>query len=198
MTLLAYKDGLLAADTGCTRSNTREGAVKLSLYHDDTLPFGPYIGVALGGLTNHMSAWSQEFVAMLNSAASQSKVVQDTQFWAGRISRFQPEQPLSCNGIVVLRRAEAGTPMVWWFDSSIDHAPHPGRMVEVDPEREPLVLMGHDHGVLAALGYHEAAPRATSAQIIRGVAQVVSVVDVKYGVDTIDFGQATPQLENTL
>lgn len=198
MTLLAYKDGLLAADTGCSRSNTREGAVKLSLYHDETLPFGPYIGVALGGLTNHMSAWSQEFVDMLNASATPTKTVQDIPFWVDRIERFQPEQPLSCNGIVVLRRAELSTPLVWWFDSSIDHAPHPGRMVPVDPEREPLVLMGHDHGVLAALGYHEAAPRATSAQIIRGVAEVVGVVDVKYGVDTIDFGQTTPKLENAL
>lgn len=165
MTLIVYKDGVLAADCGATRSNSREYARKLRTVETKNRVY--HFGYA-GEMPSIERHWER----------------------ARRLIR-QGDRPvveleLNCSGLVVEVDMRSGAHSVYSFNNFKDN-PAKGVLV---PERDDFAVEGWDTAVTSALAIESVIPFDAPA-IIYAVSRVNSGCDTKYGVDALCVGDNT-------
>lgn len=156
MTLIVYKDGYLAADTGATRNDSREYFNKI--FHRSTKHHDYWVAYA-GTIDAIYSHW-----AFLNDPDS-------------------TEVPV-CNseGIIVRTEHTTGEVEVFTF-CNFEHAT--GRGVWIPEDTNHLVVQGADSAVSMALAINHVRPEFTAAQIIASVSEVNTACDTRFGVRSV-------------
>lgn len=162
MTLLVYKDGILAADTGATRNDSRELAHKIFRFanRNHTL-FIAYAG-ELGAIAAHRYMIEQQMAD-------------------GNLRYKEPTPEWECRGIAVLRDENTGKHSVFSF-SCFDGSTSRGVW---QPEYDNMVTYGWDSAVTSALAINHVCPHYTAWQIIKSVAEINSGCDTLAGVDWV-------------
>lgn len=163
MTLLVYKDGVLAADNGCTRNGSREQYHKIKTVEARN----HFYVVAYAGETDSIEAHHQD---MMRRAKADLDMTRDYPI-------------LGCRGIAVKQDLRTGDHHVFTFNCFEEAR---GRGVWC-PEHTNFIAEGWDEAVLAATAMVEVAPNLTAPQIIHHVSKVHNSCDVKYGIDWVNI-----------
>ena len=160
MTLIVYKDGVLAADCGATRYGSREAASKLRTVKTKNRVY--HFGYA-GELPSIERHWG---IAR--------KLIQHG-------DRPVVELELNCSGLVVEVDMRSGEQGVYSFNNFKDN---PAKGV-LAPERNDFAAEGWESAVISALAI-ESVTSLNAPHIIYAVSKINSGCDTKYGVDTIN------------
>lgn len=159
MTLIVYKDGVLAADCGATRDGSREASRKLR-----TVEAKNY--VYHFGYAGEIPSIEQHFKKVKDLIARGANPVVDLE--------------LNCSGLMVEHDLRRGTHDVYSFNNFKDN-PAKGVLV---PERHAFVVEGWGTAVTSALAI-ESVTFFDAPLIIYATSEINSGCDTKYGVDTI-------------
>lgn len=166
MTLLVLKDGVLAADTGCTRSDSREYYNKIRAFH---FADGTDAVIAFGGSTYGIA-----------------KCIQSLQ---GSDTLVIPQTNLDIIGLGVLRSAGE----ISYFSFLCDDSAASGAIQQEDTVHElatqPCLTMGADSAWITARAIAYTAPHLSAMAVIRTAAELVSTCDVRHGVTAFDINQ---------
>lgn len=167
MTLLVFRDGVLAADTGCTRNDSREVFYKIRRIPKRLRTYF----VAYAGDTDAIALHE----TMLRE---QANYIDPSQLPA-----------MNCKGIVVEQDTATGMLRIYTFNQ---YEGATGRGVLV-PEPRPEVFEGWDSAVTAAQAVaHVTDLSATS--IISVVADINTAVQLPDGVEYVDFKMGEARL----
>jgi hypothetical protein len=159
MTLIVYKDGVLAADCGATRDGSREASRKLRTV--ETKNYVYHFGYA-----GEIPSIEQHFKKVKDLIARGANPVVDLE--------------LNCSGLMVEHDLRRGTHDVYSFNNFKDN-PAKGVLV---PERSTFVAEGWGAAVTSALAI-ESVTFFDAPLIIYATSEINSGCDTKYGVDTI-------------
>lgn len=162
MTLLIYKDGILAADTGCTRNESREVAHKIYAASNSN---HKYI-IAYAGEMCAIAAHFRELKRRIDNG-----IDCETEY-----------PPMNCEGIVIRRNERTGEFNVFSFNCFAEST---GRGVWCT-ETANAVFVGWGSAVTSAIAINHVCPHYSAAQIIKYVSDVNSACDIIAGVDWID------------
>lgn len=165
MTLIVYKDGVLAADCGATRSNSREAARKLRTVEAKNRVY--HFGYA-GELPSIERHW--EIASGLIRQGDRPVV----------------ELELNCSGLVVEVDMRSGEHGVYSFNNFKDN-PAKGVLV---PEHGRFAAEGWESAVISALAITHVID-FNAAGIIRAVSEINSSCDIMYGIDIINVADGT-------
>lgn len=155
MTLLVYKNGVLAANNGATRNGSRERFTKITTF---TVGKHAY-ALAAAGEVDSIVAYRE---------------------WMN-IVRDEREHPpeLNCSGIIVRTDGNTGDRTVYTFNC-FPHAR--GRGVWVPEDADSTVIDGADHAVSMALAVDHVRPELEAGAIIRLVSEINVDADCRFGV----------------
>lgn len=160
MTLLVYKDGVLAADRGCTRFDSREEFEKIFISPD-----GDAVCAYAGETDAILRHW-----ALCNSTDMQTD------------NPVTELPPMNCEGLCVLYYGDQ--PEVYEF-SCWEANTGRGMLIPLAPNR--VGYMGNSNAIAMAMGVVQAQPTWSAAKIIREVAEICNAVDIKYGISTYNI-----------
>lgn len=165
MTLIVYKDGVLAADCGATRDGSREASRKLRTV--ETKNYVYHFGYA-----GEIPSIEQHFKKVKDLIARGANPVVDLE--------------LNCSGLMVEHDLRRGTHDVYSFNNFKDN-PAKGVLV---PEVSGFAVEGWESAVISALAI-ESVTCLNAPHIICAVSRVNSGCDTKYGVDAIPVSDGT-------
>lgn len=160
MTLLIYKDGVLAADRGCTRFESREEFEKILI-----APDGDVVCAYAGETDAVMRHW-----ALCNSPDHDPSTP---------VAEFPP---MNCEGLCVLYHGDQ--PVIYEF-SCWEANTGRGMLVPLAPNR--VGYMGNSNAIAMAMGVVQAQPTWSAAMVIREVAEICNAVDIKYGISAYNI-----------
>lgn len=161
MTLLVYRNGILAADTGSTRNDSREEFHKIFVADSDE----GTLAIAYTGYLHDISAHWKEVLRRLRNGEDVT---------AGGYPKIY------AHGIAVQITPDEAPHRVYTFHCSGDSG---GVWLE---EQTNMAIDGADTAVTAAKAIASVLPREPAAGVVRKTAQVNSACDTQYGVDSID------------
>jgi hypothetical protein len=176
MTLIVYKNGELAADSGCTRNDSREFARKIRTHRNGIIS----VNVGYSGNLDAIERHWREVVKRID---------------AGNYS-FMDEYPamnaagiavVTCNAPELLPFAmpheiEADLNTYVFTFNCFDHATGNGVWVR---EHSRMVCEGADFATCSAIAIDHVAPHMSASDIIYAVAEVNSSVDTGHGIHKI-------------
>lgn len=176
MTLIVYKNGELAADSGCTRNDSREFARKIRTHRNGIIS----VNVGYSGNLDAIERHWREVVKRID---------------AGNYS-FMDEYPamnaagiavVTCNAPELLPFAmpheiEADLNTYVFTFNCFDHATGNGVWVR---EHSCMVCEGADFATCSAIAIDHVAPHMAASDIIYAVAEVNSSVDTGHGIHKI-------------
>lgn len=162
MTLIVYKDGILAADCGATRSNSREHARKLRTVETKNRVY--HFGYA-GEMPSIERHW--EIARKLIQQGDRPVV----------------ELELNCSGLMVEVNMRNSEHSVYSFNNFKDN-PAKGVLV---PERDDFAVEGWDTAVTSALAI-ESVTFFDAPLIVYATSKINSGCDTRYGVDALCVG----------
>lgn len=176
MTLIVYKNGELAADSGCTRNDSREFARKIRTHRNGIIS----VNVGYSGNLDAIERHWREVVKRID---------------AGNYS-FMDEYPamnaagiavVTCNAPELLPFAmpheiEADLNTYVFTFNCFDHATGNGVWVR---EHSHMVCEGADFATCSAIAIDHVAPHMSASDIIYAVAEVNLSVDTGHGIHKI-------------
>lgn len=165
MTLLVYANGVLAADTGCTRFGSREQFRKIrQLVTEDKL-----YTLAYAGEVDAIEAHWQHFLT------NRTTIV---------------DKPLNCEGIMVVVPMSEGL-----MPPNPDHTVASFNCFDtatgggIPVTSYDFEVVGANSAVVAALAIYNVKPHWTGERIVPSVAEVCRDCDTRFGVDYVDFNR---------
>lgn len=174
MTLIVYKNGILAADTGCTRNSSRERYHKLSVLRSSNWR----MAVAYAGKTDALTKYHRMLVQAIESTSLGEVIDNMTTAPCGMVL-----DAMDVSGLVVVHSLTNNSTQVYRFNQFANAT---GRGVW-ELVNDTFDCDGADEAVLSAIAVNAARPAWTADRIIKCVAEVNSSCDTKYGIDVYDI-----------
>lgn len=176
MTLIVYKNGTLAADSGCTRNDSRELAHKIRTHRNGVIA----VNIGYSGNLDAIERHWREVVKRID---------------AGGYGFLDEYPTMNAAGIAVVtcdapellpfaseKEIEADLKTFVFSFNCFDHATGNGVWVR---EHSRFACEGADFATASAIAIDHVAPHMSASDIIFAVAEVNSTVDTRFGVDAV-------------